>query len=445
MNPTSYSRFPAFELMFDAAGHPVDATAQTAFIDWLVSADGAPITDVMLISHGWNNDIDEARMLYQNFFQAMATVLAAQPIVQDRKFAVGGIFWPSKKFADADLIPGGAAAIAPSLDAQLNAQLDQLKVLLGGDEGSAAKIEHARDQIAKLDVSQSAQDDFVFALVSALPAPRNEKDEGVDDAMTQLKSGELAGNQVLKRLSLPMFPLFPTPAGEGSHALGLGGLLGGVKAGATRLANYFTYYMMKDRAAVVGRTGVHDVVLALQGLAGRRPPLRIHLVGHSFGGRLVTATANSLTTPTSIASMLLLEAAYSHNGLAENWDGLGHNGAFRGLITLPVIAGETQITHSVHDTAVGIAYPLASRIMLQLAAALGDAHDPFGGIGRNGAQNTPEAFDDTLAVVGHAYADLPAGKTIRNLNGDGPNPIITSHGDVAKPEIAWAWLSKLKP
>ncbi|MDP9051126.1 MAG: hypothetical protein M3O31_10485 [Acidobacteriota bacterium] len=100
-------------------------------------------------------------------------------------------------------------------------------------------------------------------------------------------------------------------------------------------------------------------------------------------------------------------------------------------LPLPIMAVE-------YDTAVGIAYPLASRIMLQMAAALGDAHAPFGGMGRNGAQHTPEALDDTLAVVGHAYADLPAGKTIRNLNGDGPNPIITSHGDVAKPEIAWA-------
>ena len=158
---------------------------------------------------------------------------------------------------------------------------------------------------------------------------------------------------------------------------------------------------------MVGRSGVHDVVVAVQGLTGKRPQLRIHLVGHSFGGRLVTATANSLTTPRSIASMLLLEAAYSHNGLAQNWDGQGHNGAFRGVVTLPAIAGETHITHSVHDTAVGIAYPLASRIMLQLAAALGDANDPFGGMGRNGAQHTPEAFDDTLAVVGHVYAKLP--------------------------------------
>ena len=99
----------------------------------------------------------------------------------------------------------------------------------------------------------------------------------------------------------------------------------------------------------------------------------------------------------------------------------------------------------MHDTAVGIAYPLASRVMLQLAAALGNAHNPFGGMGRNGAQHTPEAFDDMLAAVGHPYADLPAGKTIRNLNGDGPNPILNSNGDVATPEIVWARLSKLRP
>jgi pimeloyl-ACP methyl ester carboxylesterase len=443
MMVVTYSSFPAFELMFDTGGHPVDATVQTSFLDWLVSPDGLPITDVVLISHGWNNDIDDARALYQNFFQAMTTVITSQPVAVRRRFAIGAIFWPSKKFADSDLIPGGAAAVASSLADQLDAQLDQLKVTLAGDPTAAAKIEHARDQIANLDLSQSAQDDFVFALVNALPAPRNEKDEGLDDAMTKLKSGSLPGNVVLQRLSVPMFPTFPLPAGTETHALGLGGLLGGITAGASKLVNYFTYYLMKDRASIVGRSGVHDIVLALQNLAAKRSALRIHLIGHSFGGRLVTATANSLTTPKSIASMLLLEAAYSHNGLAKNWDEQGHDGAFRGVVTLPVIAGETQITHSVHDTAVGTAYPLASRIMHQTASALGDANDPFGGMGRNGAQHTPEAIDDQLAPVGHQYSALPEGKTIRNLSGDGPDPIITSHGDVAKPEIVWAWLSRL--
>lgn len=438
---TSYGVYPAFDLLFDTTGNSVDPSAQQGLIDWL-AADGKQTTDLVLISHGWNNDISEARQLYSDFFSAVAEVQKLQNVATNMKFAIGAIFWPSKKFADGDLIPGGAAALAPSVDAQLNAQLDQLKAILGSDPSAIAKIEHARDQIAKLEVSQSAQDDFVFALVSALPAPRNEKDEGLDDSMNALKSGTTPGHVVLNRLSVPDFPAFPMPDDSGGHALGLGGLLDGIKSAATRLTNYFTYYTMKDRAGIVGRTGVQQTILSLQAAS---PHLRIHLVGHSFGGRVVTSAANALTKPSTIASMLLLEAAYSHNGLAQNWDGQGHDGAFRSVIAAPKIAGNTLITHSVHDTAVGIAYPLASRIMNQVAAALGDANDRFGGMGRNGAQHTPEAFDDVLLDVGSPYPKLAAGKTIRNLNGDGPlpKPIINSHGDVAKPEIAWAWLSSL--
>lgn len=438
---TNYGAYPGFDLMYDTTGHLVDPAAQKNLTDWLQS-EGKPTTDLVFISHGWNNDISEARQLYADFFAAMASVQQSQKIAQNRKFAVAAIFWPSKRFADSDLIPGGAAALAPSVAAQLNAQLDQLKTILAADPASAAKIEHARDQIAKLEVSQSAQDDFVFALVSALPSPRNEKDEGLDDAMSALKSGNLQGHTVLDRLSSPVFPVFPLPTGSGGHALGIGGMVDGVTSAASRLANYFTYYTMKDRAGIVGRTGVRQTILDVQGLL---PNLRVHLVGHSFGGRLVTAAANSLTEKGTIATLLLLEAAYSHNGLALNWDGNGNDGAFRSVIGLPKIAGATLITHSVNDTAVGIAYPLASRIMDQVAAAFGGPDDKFGGMGRNGAQHTPEAFDDFLLNVGAPYAPLPAGKTTRNLNGDGPapKPTIVNHGDVARPEIAWAWLSSL--
>jgi hypothetical protein len=441
---TTYGTYPAFDLMYDTTGNLVDPSSQDNLTNWLTSNDGKVTTDLVLISHGWNNDISEARQLYSDFFAALALVQKAQNVALDRKFAIAAIFWPSKRFADSDLIPGGAASLSPSLDAQLNAQLDQLKVILAADPTAAAKIEHARDQISKLDVSQSAQDDFVFALVSALPSPRNEKDEGLDDAMTALKSGNTPGHTVLDHLSVPDFPVFPLPADSGGHALGLGGVLDGIKSAASRLANYFTYYTMKDRAGIVGRTGVRQTILDLQKSS---PKLQIHLIGHSFGARVVTAAANSLTASKSIASMLLLEAAYSHNGLAQNWDGEGHDGAFRSAIALPnpKIAGVISITHSVHDTAVGIAYPLASRIMNQVAAALGDANDKFGGMGRNGAQHTPEAFDDFLLDVGALYTPLAAGRTIRNLNGDGPapKPTIASHGDVAKPEIAWAWISSL--
>ncbi|MEO6804397.1 MAG: hypothetical protein ABI197_14255 [Granulicella sp.] len=439
---TSYSIYPAFDLLYDTTGHLVDASAQTELTNWLATAPGNATTDLILISHGWNNDIGEARQLYINFFTAMSSVQASTGVAKDRKFAIGAIYWPSKKFADSDLIPGGAAAIAPSPQAQLNAQLDQLKIILAADPTAAAKIEQARAQIQNLETSQSAQNDFVTSLMSALPAPRNDRDEGLDDSMSALKSGAVPGHTVLNRLSAPDLPAFPIPDSSGGHALGLGDLVSNVTSAASRLANYCTYYTMKDRAGIVGCTGVHQTILDLQAAA---PACLIHLLGHSFGGRVVTAAANSLTKPRSIASLLLMEAAYSHNGLAQNWDGQGNDGAFRSVISVPKVDGITSITHSVNDTAVGRAYPLASRIMNQAASSFGGPDDKFGGMGSNGAQHTPEAFDSILQGMGVPYPPLPAGKTIRNLDGDGPapKPTISSHSDVAKPEIVWAWLSSL--
>jgi hypothetical protein len=85
--------------------------------------------------------------------------------------------------------------------------------------------------------------------------------------------------------------------------------------------------------------------------------------------------------------------------------------------------------------AVGLAYPLASLVAGQNASGIGDAKDPFGGIGRNGAQHTPEASAGTLAAVGSAYS-FESGK-IFNLNADA---VIKGHSDICKPEVAYAVL-----
>ena len=83
-----------------------------------------------------------------------------------------------------------------------------------------------------------------------------------------------------------------------------------------------------------------------------------------------------------------------------------------------------------------MAYPLASLLAGQVAAGLGDKNDKYGGIGRNGAQKTPEASDGTLLKVGGAYA-FKAGK-LYNLNSDA---VITGHSDLAHNEVAYALLN----
>jgi len=106
------------------------------------------------------------------------------------------------------------------------------------------------------------------------------------------------------------------------------------------------------------------------------------------------------------------------------------------VITGGKVSGPILVSHTVKDLAVGLAYAIASRIAGQNAAAIGDANDPFGGLGRNGAQHTPEAKDGDLLAVGGKYS-LVAPTKIFNLKADS---IIGGHSDIVKPEIAFALL-----
>jgi pimeloyl-ACP methyl ester carboxylesterase len=165
------------------------------------------------------------------------------------------------------------------------------------------------------------------------------------------------------------------------------------------------------------------------------PKLRLHLVGHSFGGRVVTAATDAAGPATKVNSLTLLQAAYSHNGLSQKFDGK-NDGFFRKVISAKKVMGPILATCTKNDRAVGIAYPLASRISGVNAAALGDENDPYGGIGRNGAVKTPEAVKATLQTDGTPYA-FSAGKMF-NLNADA---VISGHSDICKPEVGWALLS----
>ena len=102
--------YPYFELEFDAKGKPTDATQLPALIDGLRKN---KITDLFIISHGWNNDEKDAHALYQELF----TNVKAQEKntnAAGRSFAVAGVIWPSKKFDAAEDKPNAASLGAAS-------------------------------------------------------------------------------------------------------------------------------------------------------------------------------------------------------------------------------------------------------------------------------------------------------------------------------------------
>src|SRR6185369_7988531 len=158
-------------------------------------------------------------------------------------------------------------------------------------------------------------------------------------------------------------------AADEGGAAGLGDLLHGAVEGARNLLNFLTYYKMKNRAGLVGRRGLAPVLAQVAALPNAP---RLHLVGHSFGARVVTSAVLGPEGGDNnhINTLVLLQAAFSHNSFAEHFDG-PRDGFFRAVVASSCVKGPIMITHTANDTAVGIAYALASRVSGQDAAAVG--------------------------------------------------------------------------
>src|SRR5262249_39778715 len=94
----------SFDVEFDKQGRVFDQTQVDALLNAL-----SPVTDLFVISHGCNNNIAEARGLYDDFFSSLDKVrkLGLVTGLDGRTFGELRIFWPSKKFEDSEMIPGG--------------------------------------------------------------------------------------------------------------------------------------------------------------------------------------------------------------------------------------------------------------------------------------------------------------------------------------------------
>jgi hypothetical protein len=427
-----------FPLEITKDGKLFSAAEKSAIENAVNQAGAGKLTDFFVVSHGWNNDMAEARDLYNGLFANVSKLLPKHAPLVGRKFAILGVFWPSKKFADSDLIPsGGAASLDGDGDLASSALKDRLESLKGTfDKPDEVALESAKALVDGIESSKERQDKFVEIIRSLVPKTSSDPK---DDASDKFLEG--AGSDVLDAFSRPF--MFTPPPGsgdggalggvddDGGGAASLGDFFSGVNAAAWRLLNYTTYYQMKERAGVVGK-GLNEMLASMR---KARPDLRIHLIGHSFGARAVTAAVDG---PVAIApaSLSLLQGAFSHNGFTEKFDGTS-NGFFRKVIAENKVNGPIFATHTANDTAVGIAYALASRFSNDSAADFGDENDLFGGMGRNGAvkMHPNEFVKGTLLAETGVYQFAP--KKVHNLLAD---QFVSGHSDVKGLQIANAIL-----
>jgi len=134
-----------WELGFDDRGRPDQGELNTLLAE--VPARG--VTDLMMLSHGWNSDRRQAQRLYRLWFEQVPGLLGRAGASAAGVGSVG-VVWPSKRWADEPepTAAGGAAAgldvaaAAPVADDP--ALVEDLKDAFPGDERAQVLDELAR-------------------------------------------------------------------------------------------------------------------------------------------------------------------------------------------------------------------------------------------------------------------------------------------------------------
>jgi hypothetical protein len=424
---------PHWEISFDERG-----TANRGEVDQLLAElPGKDLTDLFVFSHGWNSDRRQARRLYDLYFGQVPGLLARGGSAARAGWL--GVVWPSKRWADepeptGELAGGGAAGLGdgavPAAAPADPALVQDLKDVFPGDDRGAAL-----DELARL-LAERPEDPAALARFQAL---MGELSGAADDDPAGEDRGEVA---LLTDDPEEVFGRFADAVpqtGEGGAA-GLGDAFGRLWNGAKEALRQLTYFEMKKRAGVVGKAGLGPL---LGRIHQADPDVRIHLLGHSFGARLVSFALAGLPDPASspVKSLYLLQGAFSHFAFADALPmDRSRGGALKGMAAR--VDGPLLASFSVHDLAVGKLYPLASLSSRDDSAGLEDQLYRWGGIGHDGAQ----AVDATVATLGPVGTGYPFARG-RFVNLDG-NAIVNrggppsgAHSDIFHPELVWAGLA----
>ncbi len=425
--------FPFWILEFDKDGNPLPSV--TTFLNEVPAEN---LTDLYVFSHGWNNDRATALDLYTRFFTAMRGVID-DPTVKLRdgaKIGVAGVIWPSILFPG-DTAPatgqGGSSSFtgtgpAATLESELpkafcepeqQKPLQEMIQLLNERPPSNDALLAFRDKLTQI--------------VSEPKVPSSQDNGEAVVAMTD--------DQWMQYLSQTANAFASTDTDGG--AADLGGFFDKLWDGAKNVLRVATYWEMKNRAGVVGKKGLGTLITTLHAAV---PALRINLLGHSFGARLVSYSLSGLpdqfTGPQSPVKMLfLLQGAFSHFAFTSELPfDKSRSGDLKGMADR--VDGPLMTTHSKFDSAVGVAYPAASILVGADASDVGDVMYRWEGMGCDGSQ-VPDATTASLGDVHSTYI-FTKGKW---LNLDGNSVIVAggppsgAHSDIVHPHTAWAALS----
>ncbi|MGW1890952.1 serine-threonine protein kinase [Streptomyces sp. NPDC002004] len=445
---------PYWELTFDADGD-VDVHQRDRLTAQLRDRD---VRDLVVFAHGWNNDRSTAIWLYDRFFAPFPS------LAPGARLGYVGVLWPSMRFTDEpipDYPHAHAVAAGPSLDPGTRqalaavfpdcaAALSRIAQLLDERPDDPAALDEYVELVRRL-ATAGPQACAADADGEGDPAMLHDDPltvcRGLADALAAVgarpaggtaAAGTAEGTGAAQGAGAPNGSGHAGTAGAapapGQQTPFLGDGLAKVWEGARELLRQVTYFTMKRRAGTVGAKGLGP---AVGHLAQAAPGVRVHLVGHSFGGRLVSFALDGLPDGVrSVKSVTLLQGAFSHYAFAARLPhGMHGSGALNGRERR--VDGPLVCCFSRHDTALGVMYPLASRMSGDATSVFGLDGATWGAMGHDGVQSVDGAT--RLALADALGSGLPATGFI-SVDAAGVvrrgGPPAGAHSDICHPELA---------
>jgi hypothetical protein len=396
-----------------------------------------PITDVFLMSHGWESDVPDALSQYNAWTDAMLanpddlTRLAS--LRPGFKTLMVGVHWPSKPWGDEQAI----ASFGIDLTAGAFDPVGDYSKRLGDTPQIRAAVQRIFDATA------------AATNMAVMPPELAMAYRDLDHALA-LGSAGIGGPPGADRQPFDPQAVFAAARNLPGQVASFGGFsLGGL----LEPLRVLSFWAMKDRARKFGESGGTNLLRTLQAAAGGRD-VRFHLMGHSFGCIVVSAMLagprGGAAAASPVHSAVLVEGALSLWSYAPQIPPApGTSGYFDSVVTSKKVTGPIVTTISVFDRAVGVFYPLGAGIAQQ-----SDFAQPqfplFGAVGTFGLQGLDHTVGLTSMLAptqqygfqpGQIY-NIESSNIIKNIL----DKISGSHNDISHPEVGHVvWQAAMAP
>jgi pimeloyl-ACP methyl ester carboxylesterase len=410
-----------FRLSFSEKGELTTDRSGLAQIDQAVRN----ATDVFVLSHGWWNNKETAECRYGEMIGALG---AGAPVGSKPLFI--GIYWPSAVFpmekgdCESGARPTTEAMAGGTFETQLRHWAPEAFPAAAAQPGFGTQLEEL-NRLTALDTVGTPVSDADLQRIASILSEWTKA--GAGDRPAVAEGPEVAVFDGTPAAIVERWKQRTTPGGAESFNL----------RGALDFANAFTFWAMKQRAGVVGGAGVYELVKRIRDAGGDQ--VRIHLIGHSFGGKLVSAAATGVNNapPNVVDSVFLLQGAFSHFAFstAAQITAAGIEttspGVYARLLARtgqPALRGALVAMFSSEDSKNKILYPVGVSISRDFLER--NAPSKYGSVGADGLQAL--AAEAVALKSQRVPANAASSPRLVNVDAGG---VVHDHSDIVHPQV----------